>query len=68
MEVALNAEQRSAEFSFSEGCPTCSGPVAVRVSPGGTWGYCAECHRLSRPSVVVEGDKLRLQHRPAGAA
>ena len=68
MEVALNPEKQSAEFHFKGGCTSCGGNVNVRVSPGGTWGYCAACHWLSRPLLTVEGDELRLQQRPAAFA
>jgi hypothetical protein len=38
----------------------------VRMSPGSSYSYCANCHWLSRSQVTVGPDSVRVGHPPGG--
>lgn len=55
-----------ADFTLPTGCPLCGGELAVRMTPGTSYSYCAHCHWLSRSHVAVGTNSVRVEHPPAG--
>ena len=66
MENATQIDQQG-DLSIAGGCPSCGGTLSVRKTPGAVWGYCAECHQLSRPELALAKDGLVISLRPAAA-
>jgi hypothetical protein len=61
VDVNVNPKERTADFAVDKACVSCGGKLEIRVSPGnGAWGYCAVCHVLSRPELVMEGGNIGL--------
>jgi hypothetical protein len=58
----------SADFELPEGCLLCSGPLAVRVTPGGSGSCCVPCRWLARPSVELSGDSVQVSYPTTGEA
>jgi hypothetical protein len=55
-----------ADFTLPTGCPLCGGELAVRLTPGTSYSYCAHCHWLSRSHVAVGPNSVRVEHPPGG--
>lgn len=55
-----------ADFTLPTGCPLCGGELAVRMTPGTSYSYCAHCHWLSRSHVDVGQNSVRVGHPPGG--
>jgi hypothetical protein len=59
VDVNVNPKEQTADFALEKACVSCGGTLEIRVTPGnGAWGYCAACHVLSRPELVVDGHRL----------
>jgi hypothetical protein len=56
-EVRILSE-RSAEMTVPNGCPSCGGPVAIRVSGSSAWSICLACRTLSQARVARQPDGL----------
>jgi hypothetical protein len=55
-----------ADFTLPTGCPLCGGELAVRMTPGTSYSYCGHCHWLSRSTVAVGQNSVRVGHPPGG--
>ncbi len=62
----FDRQGEAADFTLPTGCPLCGGELAVRMTPGISYSYCAHCHWLSRSHVAVGPDSVRVGHPPGG--
>lgn len=62
VEVNIKPEDLRADLSLPEGCPTCGGPVSVRVRPMAAGAFCGACHRSWRPKVKMTPQGIMLMH------
>jgi hypothetical protein len=52
----MNTELRvisegTAELQLPHACPTCAGPLELRISADGVRSFCATCHIIARPTL-----------------
>ena len=62
----FDRQGETADFTLPTGCPLCGGELAVRMTPGTSYSYCARCHWLSRSRVAVGPNTVRVGHPPGG--
>jgi len=67
-ENASELATETAEFTIEGGCVVCHGPMAVRVTPGSTRGYCARCGWISRPIVWQSETGIAVLNPPLARA
>jgi hypothetical protein len=62
IELTVNPELHTADFTLPEGCPLCSGQLAIRVSgeTRAAKSYCATCHWIGSPDVQIEKQGISL--------
>ncbi len=65
IELTIDPEQRTAEFSLPEGCPLCGGQLDVRVTATLARSYCGHCHWLGKPQVEFEKQGMSLGLGPS---
>ncbi len=66
-------EEGAAPTSFDvvvpHGCPTCEGPVALRISAAGARTVCSACRYFGRPDVhPMPNGKFELEFPPGALA
>lgn len=58
----------SADFELPQGCLSCGGALAVRMSAGGAASCCLVCHWLARPTVELDGNSISVAYPPVAEA
>ena len=58
---------RDRDTVFEGACPTCGGPLQMRITPGQAWAWCGACLRLTRP-VVLPGEGGAVLVHPTALA
>ncbi len=56
------------ELVIPGACASCEGPLAVRVTPGTTRGYCRACGWISRPLVWHVDGQVAVAYPPVASA
>lgn len=59
----------TAELELPNACPTCDGPLELRVSPEGARTFCGTCHIIARATVRRDPHRgLSYENRSVGLA
>jgi hypothetical protein len=62
-------DENTSEFQLAHACPTCDGPLEMRVSTDGARSFCARCHVIGRPVLQRDAHQgMTLFHRHIGLA
>ncbi len=65
--ITRNADE-SADFELPQGCISCGGPLAIRMTPHGAASCCVPCRWISKPRVDLKGKTLQVAYVPGGEA
>ena len=68
VDVTLNENGRTADFTLAGGCLLCAGDLKVRVSEAGAYTYCVHCHWISKPAVAFRDGALTVAYSSTGLA
>lgn len=62
IELTVDPEQHTADFTLPEACPLCSGQLTIRLSgvTRAAKSYCATCHWIGSPDVQIEKQGISL--------